>query len=141
MGLIYTQDADKINQTAVSATNPMPMAANVNGGPVSTANPQPVKAVPYTFLGYQEITAATLASSSPLPSIPATATIAIIQNNTNQIVRFRVDGATTPPTTTTGSRIAVAGSRTQDSGQANLVSMRLIVEAAATGSVGVEYYN
>lgn len=99
-----------------------------------------VKADSYTQLGYQQITAATLASSTGL-TVPGGATTAIIQNNTTQIARFRPDGATTAPTTTTGQRLAVAGTLTLDIGNAGLTSSRFILEAAGTGNFDITYYS
>lgn len=125
--------------TTATPGNNSTSATGVQG--VDNGKPVGVKAAPYNFLGYQTLTAAALASSQALPSIPAGATGAIIQNNTTQGVRFRTDGATTAPTATSGQRIAANGTRTQDYGQASLTTTRLIIEAAGTGSVDIEYYS
>jgi hypothetical protein len=111
-----------------------------SGAPAPASTGIPVKGVSYTFLGYQQITAATLAASTAL-TVPAGATTAIVQNNTNQVVRFRTDGATTAPTATLGMRIAVAGTATRDIGNSSLLTSRFIVEAAATGTLDIEYFS
>lgn len=126
-----------------------PAAANADGSvaiagadgttKASTGNAVPVKAASYTQLGYQQITAATLASSTAM-TVPATTTTAIIQNNTTQPARFRPDGSTTAPTTTTGQRLLAAGTLTLDIGNAGLTSTRFILEAAGTGNFDITYY-
>jgi hypothetical protein len=78
-----------------------------------------------TPLGYQQISAATLAASTGL-TIPAGATIALVQIDTAP-VRWRDDG--TAPTASIGMQIAAAGSLAF--GGASLFAVRFI---AASGS-------
>lgn len=103
----------------------------------TVSNPSVVKSAGFTWLGDAQITAPTAASTA-LPTIPATATVAIIQNNTSQIYRFRYSGV---PTASVGQRLAVGGVATLDVGQATLQTVRLIQEAAATGTIDVTYFN
>lgn len=100
----------------------------------------PVKAASYTQLGYQQITAATLASSTAM-TVPGGSTTAIVQNNTSQPARFRPDGATTAPTASVGQRLLAAGTLTLDIGNAGLTSTRFILEAAGTGTFDITYYS
>lgn len=94
------------------------------------ANPSFAKGATYNPLGHQQLADATLAASTALPTIPATATVALIQNNGTVAARIRYDGATTDPTTTTGLRIPAGTTLTWDVGQANLLTTRVIREAA-----------
>lgn len=112
-------------------------AAGADGSSAST--PLFVKAGGYTQLGYQQIVSATLASSTAL-TVPSGATLAIVQNNGTQAVRWRPDGATTAPTSTTGQRIAAGSVLTIDIGNAGLTSSRFIREA--DGSIlDITYYS
>lgn len=102
----------------------------------TTADPSVVKAAPYTFLGYQKITAATLASSTAM-TVPAGATIAIVQNNhASAETRYRPDGATTAPTSTTGQAIKAQAVATLDIGNAGLTAARFI----GGGDLDILYY-
>lgn len=103
------------------------------------ANPVPVKAAPYTSLGYQQIANATLASSTAL-TVPGGATVALVQNNGSQPVRFRPDGATTPPTASTGQRIPAGQTLTFDAGNAGLTALRFIREADGV-TLDISYYS
>lgn len=102
------------------------------GQPVSpsggSSNPSFAKGATYNPLGHQQL--AEPAASTALPTIPATATVALIQNNGTVAARIRYDGATTAPTTTTGLRIPAGTTLTWDVGQANLLTTRVIREAA-----------
>lgn len=101
--------------------------------------PSAIKAASYTQLGYQQLLSAGLSSSTAL-TVPSGATTAIIQNNGTQAVRWRPDGATTAPTSTTGQRIAAGSTLTLDIGNAGLTSSRFIREA--DGSIlDITYYS
>lgn len=114
-----------------------PQGKYVGGVGGSSATPSFVKASPYNQLGYQQISSLTTATAL---TVPNGATTAIVQNNGNQPVRWRPDGATTPPTTTTGQRIAVGDRFTLDIGAAGLASSRFIAEAAGA-VLDVTYYS
>lgn len=140
------------NVIDVTAATPLPVTSTGGAtGPGTQATAQrvtyasdgptvPVKAASYTQLGYQQITAATLAASTAL-TVPGGATTAIVQNNTSQPSRFRPDGATTAPTTSVGQRLLAAGTLTLDIGNAGLTSTRFILEAAGTGTFDITYYS
>jgi hypothetical protein len=93
-----------------------------------------VRSASYTPMGYQQLSNATLAVSTPL-TVPAGATVAIIQNNGTQPARFRDDGVA--PTATTGQRIAAGEFYTYDG---NLSAMRLIREADGV-TLDIAYYS
>lgn len=97
---------------------------------------QPVKSSTYTVLGHQQLTDANLAASVALPSIPANATIAVVQNNGTTAARWRSPG---PATSTTGFRIAAGQVLTLDIGQAGLVASRFIRESAGA-VLDIVYY-
>jgi hypothetical protein len=121
------------------------------GAPVTLTDPQgkyvggfgtgtsslSVRAAPYSQLGYQQLTS--LPTSTAL-TIPNGASTAIVQNNGNQPVRWRPDGATTAPTATTGQRIAAGDRLTLDIGAAGLASSRFIQEASGA-VLDVTYYS
>ncbi len=88
-----------------------------------------VKAASYTPLGHQQILSAALVSSSAL-TVPTGATTAIVQNNGTTAVRFRYDGATTPPTASIGQRLTAGAVLTLDVGNVGLTSTRFIYEAS-----------
>ena len=97
---------------------------NPSGG--AADDPTYAKAATYNPLGHQQIANATLAASTALPSVPASATVALIQNNGTQPARIVYTGAATG---TTGLRIPAATTLTWDVGQANLTTTRVIREA------------
>lgn len=114
----------------VSKLTPLPVSTvDASGNPTGgSSNPSFAKGATYNPLGHQQL--AEPAASTALPTVPATATVALIQNNGTVAVRIRYDGATTAPTTTTGLRIPAGTTLTWDVGQANLVTTRVIREAA-----------
>ena len=93
----------------------------------------------YTFQGYQQLTNAALASSSAL-TVPANATGAIIQNNGTQPGRYRMDGATTPPTASTGMVIPAGEAVVLEYGRTALVASRYI-RAADGVTLDIEYFS
>jgi len=99
----------------------------------SSSNPVPVAGATFNFLSHQQLTLTT--GSLALPTIPATATTAIVQNNGTQGGRFRYDGATTAPTASTGQRVAANGVVTMDVGQATLLTTRVIADTGGVGGV------
>lgn len=103
------------------------------------SNPFIVGSRTYTHLGYQQLANATLAASTPM-TVPAGATVALVQNNGAQPARFRIDGATTAPTASTGQRIASGGYLTLDIGNAQLTSTRFIREADGC-TLDISYYS
>ncbi len=96
-----------------------------------------VKPGNYTPRGDQQITIATLQTKQTL-SIPANATVAFMQNNTTQALRWRDSPAGTDPTTTVGQRIVAGGTLTYDGALANF---EIIAEAAGTGTLDIVYYS
>lgn len=144
MGNIYRPSADYSLATQVVGDNgkvafiqsvqATDAAGNSIGGP---ANPTVVKAASYSFLGYQKITAATLAASSAM-TVPPGATIAIVQNNHATVeTRYRPDGATAAPTSTTGQAIRAQAVVTLDIGNAGLTATRFI----GGGDLDIFYYS
>jgi hypothetical protein len=105
----------------------------------STSSGLPVKSATLSFLGFQQIVNATLAGSTAL-AVPAGATIAAIQNNGSQPVRFRLDGATTAPTASVGQRIAAGDSIPLAVGNAALTATRVIREADGA-TLDINYFN
>lgn len=93
------------------------------------------KGVTYTPLGDQQITAATLATKQNL-TVPVGAKFAIMQNNTNQYLRWRDFGP--DPTVSVGLRIAPGAPFTYDG---NLATFEVIIEAAGTGTLDIAYYS
>lgn len=91
----------------------------------------------FTPLGDQQITIATLAAVQTL-TIPPGATVAIIQNNTTQAMRFRDRPDGTAPTATLGQRIAAGAPYTYDG---DLTKFKMIREADGTGTVDIAYYS
>ncbi len=89
----------------------------------------------YTPKGDQQITIATLQAKQTL-TIPTGATIAILQNNTNQALRWRDSPAGTDPTTTVGQRIPAGETLTYDG---TLAQFEIIAEAAGTGTLDIWY--
>lgn len=98
-----------------------------------------VRPAGYVFQGYQQLTNTTLASSSPL-TVPTNATGAIIQNNGTQPGRYRMDGATTPPTASSGMVIPAGEAIVLDYGRAALVASRYI-RAADGVTLDIEYFS
>lgn len=92
----------------------------------------------YGFLGDGQLSNAQLASAVALPDLPAAASVAIVQNNHTQPIRFRYSGT---PTATVGQRIPVGETVTLDVGAATLATVRLIYEATGTGTVDVSYFS
>lgn len=101
----------------------------------SSSAPSYVKAANYVPRGDQQITIATLQAVQSL-SVPANATVAIIQNNTTQAIRWRDTPAGTNPTTTVGQRIIAGDTLTYDGALANFEA---IAEAAGTGTLDIWY--
>ena len=116
------------NCTDVSATWPF----YVQG---SNATPIYVKPGAYTPLGYQQITAGTLASSTPL-TVPANATIAIVQAEAAG-VRWRDDG--TAPTATVGMILPANGPPMIFSGAAELAAVAFILQSGSP-ILDISYY-
>jgi hypothetical protein len=110
-----------------------------SNGPNSASAPSYVAVAPYMFQGYQQISNATLTNSSPLPSIPASATGAVIQNNGTQPARYRVDGSTNAPTSTSGMVIPAGESVVVQYGNAALGTFRAIRGADGV-TLDVEYF-
>jgi hypothetical protein len=96
-----------------------------------------VKAKNYTPRGDQQITIATLQSVTAL-TVPANATVAFLQNNTTQAIRWRDSPAGTNPSTSVGQRIPAGETLTYDGALANL---EMIAEAAGTGTLDIAYYS
>ena len=117
----------------VAAKGTVPMGP---GTGATATDPKFVKAANWTPRGYVQMLSAALASSAPLPAtIPAAATIAIIENNGTTAVRWRDDGGA--PTASVGGRIAAGGKLTYDG---SLSALRLIYEA--TGAIlDISYYS
>lgn len=90
---------------------------------------------PYTPLGDQQISIATLQTVQTL-TVPTNATVAVLQNNTTQAIRWR-DGASAP-TTTVGQRIAAGNTLTY---RGPLAALKLLAEAAGTGTLDIAYYS
>lgn len=88
----------------------------------------------FTPQGYQQISSATLAASTGL-TVPAGATVAIIQNNGTQAVRFRDDG--TDPTSSIGQRIPAGETLTYDG---DLSAVEFIREADGA-ILDIAYYS
>lgn len=137
---IYITGSDGIVRGTVIPAMTLVDQTGASAGAGTTTSPTVVKSAGYTFLGQQQLTAPTAAAAA-LPTIPATATVAMVQNNSTQPYRFRYDGATTAPTATNGQRIAVGGVVTMDVGQATLLNVRVIQEAAATGTIDIAYFS
>lgn len=97
----------------------------------------PVRAANYTPRGDQQITIATLQSVTAL-TVPTSATVAILQNNTTQAIRWRDTPAGTNPSASLGQRILAGDTLTYDGTLANL---ELIAEAAGTGTLDIVYYS
>lgn len=108
-------------------------------GPIvgaSSSAPSYVKSANYTPRGNVQMVSADLATAVSLPAtIPALATIAIIENNGTQAVRWRDDG--TNPTTSRGGRIASGAKFTYDG---NLAALKLIREADGA-ILDINYYS
>jgi hypothetical protein len=98
-----------------------------------------VRPAGYTFRGYQQLTNATLASSTAL-TVPANSTAAIVQNNGTQPARFRMDGATTAPTSSTGMVIPAGEAAVLDYGATALGTARFI-RAADGVTLDIEYFS
>ena len=91
------------------------------------SNPFIVGGNTYTFISDQQIVEP--ASSTAL-TVPATATVAIVQNNGTQNCRFRYEGATNAPTATLGQRIYPGEYLTINISNTQIANMRFIREAA-----------
>jgi hypothetical protein len=87
-----------------------------------------------TPLGHFQLTNTQLAAKQNLPSIPATATFALIQNNGTQPARWRDDGP--DPTASTGLRIKVGDTLLYDG---NLAALELIREGDGC-TLDIAYY-
>ncbi len=130
-----------MSTTFRQVSNPMPVylddatitaiAEAVGGG--TSGDPSFVKAAPYTPLGDQQLSNATLAASTAL-TVPGGATVAIVQNNHSQAMRWRDNGQA--PTASVGQRIAAGEQLTYDG---SLSAFRIIKEADGTGTVDVWY--
>ena len=111
--------------TAVVLRNPVTGEDySASGGTAS--NPSFAKGATYTPLGHQQLASAAIAGSTALPSVPATATVALIQNNGTTPARIVYTGTATA---TTGLRITAGTTLTWDVGQAALTTSRVIREA------------
>ena len=111
----------------VSASNPFPVSGS-SVGPIYT------KPGAYAPLGYQQITAGTLASATPL-TVPAGATIAVVESEAAS-VRWRDDG--TAPTATVGMILAPNNVLTL-SGAAELAAVQFIL-LSGSPLVDISYY-
>lgn len=133
--LIHVATDNNGNTAAVgvgTANRAIPLAGGDGVTASSPSNPSFAKGATYIPLGHQQIAPAT---SSPLPSVPASATTALIQNNGTAAARIVYTGTAT---TTTGLRIAPGTTLTWDVGQAALVTTRVIQEGA-TATLDILY--
>jgi hypothetical protein len=94
-----------------------------------------VKAANYVPMGDQQFTIAALASKQVL-TIPTGATVAVIQNNTTQAMRWRDSPSGADPTATVGQRIPAGDQLAYDG---DLSKFEIIREADGTGTVDVWY--
>lgn len=122
-----------VEGSGATADGSTPITGGNGTGAASSSNPVPVAAASFTVLGTQQLTLTT--GSQALPTIPATATTAIVQNNGTQGGRFRYDGATTAPTASVGQRIAANGVVTMDVGQITLTTTRVIADTGGVGGI------
>jgi len=104
----------------------------------TTGQPYRAGATSFTAKGYQQLSNATLAASTAL-TVPSGATVAVIQNNGTQPVRWRDDGASTAPTASTGQRLPAGETLTLDTGNAGLTAARFIREADGA-TLDIQYY-
>lgn len=86
--------------------------------------------------GDQQIAIAAMQTPQQL-TVPAGATLAVLQNNSTQALRWRDNGQN--PTSTLGMRILAGDDPFTYAG--DLAALRLIAEAAGTGTLDVVYYN
>lgn len=112
------------------------MGGNTAGGGGSSSAIA-VKSANYTPRGDQQITIATLQTKQTL-TVPSLATVAFMQNNTTQALRWRDSPSGTDPTTTVGQRIIAGATLTYDG---NLANFEIIAEAAGTGTLDIVYYS
>jgi len=113
------------------------VAPSSQNGDTGNANASiPVSSAGYLPKGYQQFDNTQLATVQSL-TVPAGATVAIIQNNHTQPMRWRDDGQN--PTGTTGLRIP-ANSETPLTYDATLATFRMIKQTDGTGFVDVAYY-
>lgn len=122
-----------VEGSGATADGSTPITGGNGTAAASSSNPVPVTGASFTFLSHQQLTLT--AGSLALPTIPATATVAIVQNNGTQGGRFRYDGATTAPTASTGQRIAANGVATMDVGQITLTTTRVIADTGGVGGI------
>lgn len=106
---------------------PIPGATSATPQITREASPTPVSPD-------QQITIATLQAVQSL-TVPATATIAKLQNNTTSALRWRDTGSN--PTIAIGQRI-LAGEELVYNG--SLAALKIIAEAAGTGTLDIAYY-
>lgn len=112
------------------ATQPIATAASTTSGLGATAaTPEYVKAASYTYLGKGRLTAA--ATTTPIPTVPAGATIAIVQNKGTADANWAVGVATANDQ----AIIATTGIVTLDLGNVTLNSLQFI----ATGTVDLRF--
>lgn len=106
------------------------------GGPSGSATaPTYVTTANYTPKApAQQITIATLATAQTL-TVPSGSTIARLQNNTSQPLRWRDDG--TAPTVAIGQRLPAGETLIYDG---SLAALQIIREADGTGTLDVAYY-
>ena len=118
------------NCVDVSGANPFPIQGNASGTPI------PVVSKPGTYipLGYQQISAATLATATPL-TIPAGAVIALVIPEAAG-VRWRDDG--TAPTAAIGM-IQSSGQPMTFSGAAELAALQFILQSGSP-ILDISYY-
>jgi hypothetical protein len=86
--------------------------------------------------GDQQIAIANLQAVNPLTPPIAGATLAVVQNNTTQAMRWRDNGAS--PTILVGQRIAAGDDLTYFG---DLTAFKIIAEASGTGTVDIVYYS
>lgn len=101
----------------------------------SNASPDIVKAAPWTPISDQQIADATLANATLL-TVPADATVAIVQNTGNATARWRTGN---DPTTTRGQRLLSGERLTLDLGNAGLAATKFIRESTGV-TLEVFYY-
>lgn len=99
----------------------------------SSTDPFYYKGASYTFLSDQQIVEP---STSTALTVPASATLAVVQNNGTVACRWRIGNA---PTATLGQTIAAGGSLTLDVRNVDIVAARFIRSAAGV-TLDVNYY-
>lgn len=119
-------------------------ATGLNGEPTALSGPSAAaldatnaqKPPILTFLGHQLDVAVTTSAGL---TVPAGTRYAIIQAK-GAAVKYRYDGATTPPTATVGMSLANGQELAVDVGQTAINAMRFI-QAAPTATLDVAYFS